>query len=421
MTDRGSEPSTPSSTAARTLFRHGHATHPDWRTAVELALAQVEAQARDQRYCVRPTLGFFYVTSVLAEHFSEIATQLKVRTAVIDWIGTVGHAICAAGAEYADEPAVSLMMAELPSGSSAVFSGRSRPPDNLARTPSGAAAAHTAIVHTDPSSEDLPDLIRDMAGKTAATRVIGGIASGRAEDLPHFANHTMSGGLSGVMLGADVPLLARVTQGCRALGPAHRIDQCKQQFIEQLDGQPALDVLLAELGVDETVRQSRDGQALLRALPSARLKNGLLVALSEPNRRDPAPINVTQPGDGLGNALVRNIIGIDPQSRLIAVAAQAEAGMHAVFCTRDAAAARADLIRICTELREEIESLGATIRGGLFISCIARGMQLFDGPSVELGIVAEQLGEFPLTGFYANGEILGDKLYGYTGILALFV
>jgi small ligand-binding sensory domain FIST len=27
----------------------------------------------------------------------------------------------------------------------------------------------------------------------------------------------------------------------------------------------------------------------------------------------------------------------------------------------------------------------------------------------------------PLVGFFANGEIAGDRLYGYTGVLTLFV
>jgi small ligand-binding sensory domain FIST len=30
------------------------------------------------------------------------------------------------------------------------------------------------------------------------------------------------------------------------------------------------------------------------------------------------------------------------------------------------------------------------------------------------------LGDFPLVGFYANGEISRDRLYRYTGVLTLF-
>jgi len=117
---------------------------------------------------------------------------------------------------------------------------------------------------------------------------------------------------------------------------------------------------------------------------------------------------------------VRNLVGIDPQQRLVAVAAVPTEGDRAVFCTRDAAAARADLVRICTELRDEVETEGLHVRGALYVSCVARGASLFGAPSVEAGIIRSQLGEVPLTGFYANGEIGRHRLYGYTGVLTLF-
>jgi small ligand-binding sensory domain FIST len=31
------------------------------------------------------------------------------------------------------------------------------------------------------------------------------------------------------------------------------------------------------------------------------------------------------------------------------------------------------------------------------------------------------LGDFPLVGFFANGEIFHDRLYGYTGVPAVFL
>jgi small ligand-binding sensory domain FIST len=35
--------------------------------------------------------------------------------------------------------------------------------------------------------------------------------------------------------------------------------------------------------------------------------------------------------------------------------------------------------------------------------------------------VREILGEVPLVGFFGNGEISRDRIYGYTGVLTLFV
>jgi small ligand-binding sensory domain FIST len=108
-------------------------------------------------------------------------------------------------------------------------------------------------------------------------------------------------------------------------------------------------------------------------------------------------------------------------------------------------AARRDLVRICSEIRDELEgpadplppqaadpSRGApavqaarSIRGALYISCAGRGGPHFGGPSAELQIVQHALAstsgqEVPLVGFFAGGEIARHHLYGYTGVLTVF-
>jgi small ligand-binding sensory domain FIST len=60
-------------------------------------------------------------------------------------------------------------------------------------------------------------------------------------------------------------------------------------------------------------------------------------------------------------------------------------------------------------------------RGGVYYSCIGRGASLFGPDSEELKLIREALGEFPLVGFFCNGEISHNRLYGYTGVLTLFM
>ena len=55
------------------------------------------------------------------------------------------------------------------------------------------------------------------------------------------------------------------------------------------------------------------------------------------------------------------------------------------------------------------------------MSCTGRGGGHFGGPSAEMQIVRHALGDVPLVGFYAAGEIAGQQLYGYTGVLTVFV
>jgi len=92
-----------------------------------------------------------------------------------------------------------------------------------------------------------------------------------------------------------------------------------------------------------------------------------------------------------------------------------------VFCGRDARSARADLVRICTELREDLESEGLKPRGVHYVSCLARGRHLFGASGTELGLISHNLGDIPLLGFFANGEIADNQLHSYTGVLTVFV
>jgi small ligand-binding sensory domain FIST len=36
-------------------------------------------------------------------------------------------------------------------------------------------------------------------------------------------------------------------------------------------------------------------------------------------------------------------------------------------------------------------------------------------------LIRETFGDMPLTGFFANGEISNNRLYGYTGVLTLLL
>ena len=59
----------------------------------------------------------------------------------------------------------------------------------------------------------------------------------------------------------------------------------------------------------------------------------------------------------------------------------------------------------------------------MYYSCLARGPNLFGRKSEELGLIRDALGEFPLVGFFCNGEIgpvrSKNFLHGFTATMAL--
>jgi small ligand-binding sensory domain FIST len=46
---------------------------------------------------------------------------------------------------------------------------------------------------------------------------------------------------------------------------------------------------------------------------------------------------------------------------------------------------------------------------------------MFGEEGKEMSMIQDQLGDFPVVGFFGNGEISNNRLYGYTGVLALFL
>jgi hypothetical protein len=60
------------------------------------------------------------------------------------------------------------------------------------------------------------------------------------------------------------------------------------------------------------------------------------------------------------------------------------------------------------------------IAGAIYISCTGRGGPHFGSASAEMQIVRHALGDVPLIGFFAGGEIAHKHLYAYTGVLTVF-
>jgi small ligand-binding sensory domain FIST len=323
-------------------------------------------------------LGFCYATEEAAHDLPEILDVLRRRTGIADWAGTVGLGVCGSAAEIFERPALSVLVAAFPEGKTQLF-----------EAPLGGAAARwarehrptTAFVHGDPRRADLPELIDRLAQETPLF-LLGGLGAGSGPE----------GGLSGVLLDPDIEVVTALTQGCAPIGPVHRITAADENVIIEIDERPALEVLRNEMGDLLTRELRRMAGTIFAALPV--------------------------PGSDVADYLVRNIIGLDVKSGLIGVAAEVAAGDPILFCRRDPASALGDLDRMLAGLKRRLGHRPP--RGGLYVSCVARGPNLFGPEAVELRRVQAALGDFPLAGFFANGEICNDRLYGYTGVLTLF-
>ena len=446
------------------LFPYGHATHPQWQFAAAFVLAQLRAQMAQPSYASSPTLALLYITDHYASQAQAILDFLSAELPeVTDWSGTVGVGIASNNVEYFDEPAFCVMLCDVPADQYRVFSGVAplaalEDPDDemLKELPPPVFQAHTALIHADGNMPDAAEMIAELSARTRTGYLFGGFAASRSDSVQFAvggngningqgaASGVFAGGLSGVAFSDEVLLLSRVSQGCQPLtangSKTRKITACDGNLVIELDGEPALDVLLRDLNI--SLEQPQSALEAVRAT---------LVGLSQDSQV------TSHPGIFGSDVRVRHIIGLDPAKRGVAVAQTVETGMNLAFCQRNVAAARTDLVRICAEIREELESqsqpeeaLGAAwgdnaglaeladrsfqygqsdngglpakrIAGAIYVSCSGRGGPHFGGPSAELQIVRKALGDVPLVGFFAGGEIARHHVYGYTGVLTVFM
>lgn len=332
------------------------------------------------------TLGFLYVSDAYVGDLDAILAFFKGATGVAHWTGSVGVGICATGAEFLETPAMAVMLGEFDRAEFSMMPTVLTPQDVDALP----ADKYFAVVHGDPSNNRIQELIEGLSAKVSSGFVVGGLSSSRSENA-QICDGIVTGGLSGVLFSERAALATRLTQGVSPLGPRHIITTANKNIIGSLDHRPALEVMKEEIGEVLARDLSRAAGYIFAGLPVR--------------------------GSDTGDYLVRNILGVDPQNDLVAIGEYVETGDELMFCRRDQQTAEDDLKRMLLAIGSQ---LNAPIRGGVYYSCLGRGQHMFGAPNRELELIRDALGDFPLVGFFANGEISHNRLYGYTGVLTLF-
>jgi small ligand-binding sensory domain FIST len=365
--------------AATERFRIAHARALAWQRAVDDCVTQLGPARAGE------TLGFVYANDRYVEHLQDIVDRLSEATGISSWIGTVGIGVIAGGTAHYDEPALAVMTAALPPDSFTLFDcvasdalkldGDSRPP--------------VGIVHVDPRNPRAGELVADIA-RSSGAYLVGGLTAARGKRFDQVAGVVTDGGVSGVLFAPGVTSATGVTQGCTPIGPPRTITRAHDNVVMEIDGAPALDALRDDLAAAPGQDLRRIGGTIFAGFPV--------------------------PNSDTGDYLVRNLVGLDLERGWIAVGEKVESRRPILFCRRDRAAAEADLAAMARRVRGRV----GQVRGGVYVSCLARGPNTFESAEAEVRILQDALGDVPLVGFYANGEISNDRIYCYTGVLALF-
>lgn len=340
------------------------------------------------------SFGFLYISDKLSEQAAHILDHLQQTTGINNWVGSIGISLLASHQEYYDKSAIVMMIADFDAANFHILPNFTENTEQL----SGELLEwcqsndfNIGLIHADPNNPNIQSLLHQLGEDIPSSFLIGGITSSHRQNI-QFANTVLQGGMSGVLFSQQISILSNLTQGCTPIGPKHRVTDCEKNLAYTLDNKPALDVLTNDTG--EVI--ARDWEQA-----SDYIFAGLVNKNSDTD-----------------DYTIRQLIGVDADNKLIAISDYLEQDQHIIFCRRDGNSALEDMQRMLMQLKSRTTT---TIKGGIYISCVGRGREQFGSNSEEVRLIHSVLGDFPLVGFFANGEIHKSMLYGFTGVLTLFI
>ena len=346
-------------------------------------------------------VGFLFTCGEFNEHFQSISEKIRGDLGIAHLIGCTAEAVLGPGEEVEDAPAISLLTLRLDSrwvplhldfvrstdGGSIV----GWPDDWLEEWPSDAQI----LLLADPFSFPADLLLEQANDEHPQVQLFGGMASGAAEPgnnrLAHGTDVVTEGAVGVAFL--DSPWTSVVSQGCRPIGEPLVITKVEANVIYELGGLPAYDQLMS---IYEAL-PNQEKQLAQKGLNLGRVVSEYLEEFSA------------------GDFLIRNVIGASREEKSVSVGDYMRVGQTVQFHLRDAESADLDLRQ--TMRRAAVESPAAA----LLFTCNGRGTRLFPDPHHDAASVKAELGNFPIAGFFAQGEIgpVGGRnfLHGFTASL----
>ncbi len=365
-------------------------------TATNLSVAMTEVVERitESLGSEGADLAFAFASADHGVVLGRLAADLMGRGLARHVVGCTGESIVGDGREIEEGPALSVWVARLPGTTIEPLRLEFTPGDREAGATQGPGG--TLLVLGDPFSFAADGWLKRIQEVAPGVPVLGGMAS--ASRVPGGNVLTLDGaefsnGAVGVRLSGGVAIRALVSQGCRPIGRPLLVTKADRNLVVELGRRPALEVF-------REVFEDLDDE------DQERVRLGLHLGVVT---------NEYQESFTRGDFLVRNVVGADDAGAL-ALTDRVRVGQTVQFHVRDAASADEDLKTLLAD--------APPAHGALLFSCNGRGTRLFDVPDHDVSVLREFLGDVPIAGFFAMGEIgpVGglNYVHGFTASVALF-
>ncbi len=389
------------------LFHSSISDEEDSREAAHEVLAEATEAMGPEPVDLAMAFVSYHHRDAMGQIATDIAAALEPRVS----LGVTAGGVLGSGFELEARPGLSLLTARLADAWFHPFTyqqlqwagttDESQLRRNLLGPYEQASDVAAVILLADPFSTPTMHLVPAINAALPGVPVVGGMASGAAtagDNRLYLDGRVLSEGAVGVAIGGGVRVDCIVSQGCRPVGEKWIITKARQNIIQHLGQRPAM------TAIQSTAQDvSSHDRTLLE-------EHGILLG---------RVINEYKERFGRGDFLIRNIIGADPDAGYIAVSDFVRVGQTVQFHVRDARTAEEDL-----RLLLESEKLDTRAAGALLFTCNGRGTRLFEQPNFESTIIRQAIGDVPMAGFFAAGEIgpiSGENfVHGFTASLVIF-
>lgn len=374
--------------------------------ATASAVAEAGAEVARQLGGDEPDLLVAFASPHHADAYEALPADLAARFPRALLVGCSAAGVIGAGHEVEERAGLSLTAASLPGVTLRPLVFGDAPDEGpeasaeawRARVGLAAGDDPQFLLIGDPFTFDSAALVAGLDAAYPAGRKVGGLASGGSgpgQNALWVGQGVQRVGAVGVAMTGDIAVDTIVAQGCRPIGDPMPITRADGSVVRELGGKEPVAYMRALYdGLDK-----RDKELF---------RHSLFVGLEIQSSKI----------EFQGDFLVRNIVGVDPNTGALAVAGRVRPWQVLQFLLRDARAAEHDLAAHLERYR------GPRPDGALMFSCVGRGRALFGRADHDTDLFRARVGAVPLGGFFCNGEIgpVGGQtfLHGYTSAFGLF-
>jgi small ligand-binding sensory domain FIST len=385
-----------------------------WASAIglgarlESAVAEAAEQLRGESGAFRvPDLAIVFVSAAYGAAIERLPQLLRAAIGDCPLFGCNAGGLIGGGSEEEDEPGLALLCGSLPDAAlTCLHLEQSTLPPLTASRESwwrlldlGPESGASFMLLADPATLDAESCARGLDRAFPGSTVIGGLASGALDPgsvrlLANGEVHRAGGILLG--LTGDVVIDPVLAQGCRPIGDPLFVTASDGNLVSELDGRRPKEILTALFSsLDEPDR--------------ARFGDSLCIGLALPGPRQAI---------GAGDFLIRNVLGLDPDSGALWIGSRVAQNAIVQFHLRDGKSASDELeSRLAASLEGTLPPAAA-----LLFACAGRGRNMFGVSGHDSGTLRRMI-DIPVAGMFSAGEIAPVQgatfVHGYSSVFGL--